>query len=291
MPDTRRLRTLLALVLLLSFTLIALDRRDGSPFTPLRSAVAAVVGPAQRAVSAVVTPVGDVLGALPRIGRDRADNARLRDEVARLEAQLRQTGEDRRRVAQLDALLRVVDAGGYATVPAQVVGATSGLGFEQLVTVDAGSRDGIKAGMTVINGRGLVGRVTTVGPFTATVLLVTDRGFSAGARLEGDRTLGVVSGDGGSGLTLEIRDAATPVRTGDRVVTVGPQGGSTFVGGVPVGEVVTVAPTPGALTRTAVLKPYADLGAIDLVGIVVQQPRTDPRDAVLPQRTRGAVAP
>ena len=52
--------------------------------------------------------------------------------------------------------------------------------------------------------------------------------------------------------------------------------------GVPVGVVGTVEKTPGSLTRSATIKPYVDFTAIDLVGVVVQPPRRDPRDAVLP---------
>ncbi len=38
--------------------------------------------------------------------------------------------------------------------------------------------------MTVLNGDGLVGRVTTVGPNTATVLLANDPDFTVGTRME-----------------------------------------------------------------------------------------------------------
>ena len=52
--------------------------------------------------------------------------------------------------------------------------------------------------------------------------------------------------------------------------------------GVPIGTVTQVKPTPGALSRTAFLEPYVDFTALDLVGIVIQPPRTNPRDSVLP---------
>jgi len=51
-----------------------------------------------------------------------------------------------------------------------------------------------------------------------------------------------------------------------------------------VGEVVDVEETPGSLTRAAMVKPYASFTSLDLVGIVVEPPREDPRDAVLPPR-------
>jgi rod shape-determining protein MreC len=45
--------------------------------------------------------------------------------------------------------------------------------------------------------------------------------------------------------------------------------------------------TPGALTRTATVTPYVSFTALDLVGVVVEPPRKNPRDAVLPPRPRG----
>lgn len=50
--------------------------------------------------------------------------------------------------------------------------------------------------MTVLNGEGLVGRVTTVGPNTATVLLANDPDFTVGTRLEKTDELGFAKGQG-----------------------------------------------------------------------------------------------
>ena len=49
--------------------------------------------------------------------------------------------------------------------------------------------------------------------------------------------------------------------------------------------------TPGSLTRTAVVQPYVDFTSLDLVGVVVEPPRTDPRDAVLPPKPSATPTP
>ena len=143
-------------------------------------------------------------------------------------------------------------------------------------------------GLFELSGDGLVGRVTTVGPVTSTVLLAADPESAIGARLEGSRQIGVVSGQGGATLRLQLLDPQADVATGDRLVTFGSQGGVPFVPGVPVGEVVDVEETPGELTRAAIVRPYAAFTTLDLVGIVVEPPREDPRDAVLPTRPPGS---
>ena len=52
--------------------------------------------------------------------------------------------------------------------------------------------------------------------------------------------------------------------------------------GVPIGVIERVEPTPGELTKVALARPYVDFSALDVVGVVVQGPRRDPRDALLP---------
>lgn len=52
--------------------------------------------------------------------------------------------------------------------------------------------------------------------------------------------------------------------------------------GVPVGKVTRVEPFNGDLTRTLQVRPFVAFSQLDIVGVVVQPPRQDPRDTVLP---------
>jgi rod shape-determining protein MreC len=70
------------------------------------------------------------------------------------------------------------------------------------------------------------------------------------------------------------------VQRGDRLVTFG---SLDYVAGVPIGEVTKVTDV-GGLSRTADVKPYVSFGTLDLVGVVVGRPATDPGDRVLPPR-------
>jgi rod shape-determining protein MreC len=136
--------------------------------------------------------------------------------------------------------------------------------------------------MTVLNGDGLVGRVISVGPTTATILLITDPSFSVGARLAASGEIGNVTGNGGEPLGLELYNAQAVVEAGNVVVTLGSQNDKPFVPGIPIGEVTDVISTPGALTRQAEVEPYANLTSLNLVGIVIQAPRKAPRQALVP---------
>ena len=102
--------------------------------------------------------------------------------------------------------------------------------------------------MTVLNGDGLVGRVKTAGPSTATVLLAVDPDSSVGVRLEGSMEVGFTTGQGiddDGALDLRLLDGQSTVAPGDRLVTFGSQGDTPYVPGVPVGVVRSVQGSPG----------------------------------------------
>ncbi|MFI6580370.1 rod shape-determining protein MreC [Embleya sp. NPDC050493] len=293
MRDSRHGRLVLVLLLAISFALITVDIRGGrnSPIANVRDWASAVFGPAERGVSAAVDPVGRAVNAVKDAGSHEGEKKRLQDENAKLRQQVDNIEFDRNRAAELDKLLKVSTAGQYKTKPARVVAIGPAQGFSWTVTIDAGAGDGIKPDMTVINGDGLVGRVTQVGPMTATVLLATDPGFAVGTRLAGSMEIGITSGRGDKPMNLKLLNGQAHVKKGDRLVTFGSQGGKPFVAGVPVGEVAEVRNTPGELTRSVEVKSYVHFSRLDTVGVVIEPPRTDPRDAVLPPIAQEVAAP
>lgn len=124
--------------------------------------------------------------------------------------------------------------------------------------------------MTVFDGDGLVGRILRSGPGTATVQLATASGASIGARLEGSREVGLVTGVPERGLLrLSLLNPSAEVKPGDRVVTLGSRDMRPYVPDVPIGAVITVEPAPDALTRTALVRPFARFTALDLVTVVL----------------------
>ncbi|AUG77212.1 rod shape-determining protein MreC [Kitasatospora sp. MMS16-BH015] len=284
MRDTRESRLLLILLVAVAFALITVDIKGGesSPLGGARRAAASVLGPVERAASGAVDPVAGTIRAV----RDASTHQQRLDQITRENTELRQrvassdaaTGRTR----QLDDLLRTAGAGGYTVKAAQVIAIGAAQGFSWTITIDAGSDDGLTRDMTVINGQGLVGRVTTVARTTATVLLASDPGFTAGARLEGSGEIGFANGQGTGPMRVSLLNGKAQVKPGDRLVTFGSQSGRPFVPGVPVGKVVKVEATPGELTKTVQVEPFVQFTRLDLVGVVVVPPRTDPRDAVLP---------
>ena len=270
-----KLRSRMIALLLASATLITLDHAHDthSPLEPVRSAVATVMGPAETATAAIMRPVT----AVPDWFRTRSslqhDIAALQSENSQLRRQVASAGYDRNKLAEYDGLTTAARDLGQALVPARVVSYGSAQSFSRTVTIDAGSDAGVRPDETVLNDDGLVGRVLRVSRTTATVLLVVDPESVVGGRVGQTMQVGFVHGRGGLGtdarLDLQLVDKASSPAQGDTVVTWGSKDGAPYVSGVPIGKVTSVYASLRESSRRAVIQPFADFGALDLVGVVV----------------------
>ncbi|MER5193313.1 rod shape-determining protein MreC [Streptomyces sp. NPDC002755] len=293
MRDTRESRLLLVLLIAVAFALITVDIRGGedSPVDGARQAAAAAFGPIENGVSSAVDPVGNAVSAVRDSGERHDRLTDLEKENAALKAKLGSDDRNRSRLAQLDKMLKIAGTGQYGIKGAEVIAIGAAQGFSWTITIDVGANDGVKRDMTVLNGDGLVGRVTTVGPGTATVLLASDPDFTVGTRMEASDELGFASGQGDRPLRVELLNGKAEVKKGDRLVTFGSQADKPFVPGVPVGVVSRVDPSGGDLTRTLYVTPYVSFTKLDIVGVVVEAPKKDPRDTVLPSKPKPVPTP
>jgi rod shape-determining protein MreC len=132
------------------------------------------------------------------------------------------------------------------------------------VTIDRGSRSGVKRDDGVVAAGGVVGRVAAVGPFSSTVVLATDYTSRIPAIVREGRWWGIARGNLQSVVVAYIPQDA-PLRVGDVVVT---GEGRSFHSGVPIGTVIAIERGDATLYQTAVLKTSVDLGALDRVVVV-----------------------
>jgi rod shape-determining protein MreC len=208
----------------------------------------------------------------------------LESENDQLRSQLATSDYDHNRLQEYDDLTATAESIGYALVPARVVGIGPAQSFSRTVTIDAGSRAGLKPDMTVVNGAGLVGRILRVTSTTATVLLAVDADSTVGARVGRSMKVGFLHGRGDLGqearLDLELVDQTYVPSKGETVVTWGSQDGAPYVSGVPVGRVESVYSSLRETTQRAVIEPFVDFSALDLVGVVVPSGTTSDRAVI-----------
>jgi rod shape-determining protein MreC len=259
-------RRLLAALVCATLALLVADLAGSGLAQGVRNAAGVALGPVQRALSAA--PPDD-------LARLEAENVRLRALVA----------DQSHRLDELDRVSALLDStSGQSVVAARVVATTLSLLGGRSVTIDAGSRDGIRIDSTVVSSDGLVGRVVSVAPWTSDVQVLGSGGSVVGVRAGPAGTLGTVSaprpGDRDprprGTLTLSLVQPGTPM-VGDVVRTLGSVDGSPYAAGIVVGTVTSVDPDRGRLTRTATVRPAIDPDALDLVAVLLPAPRTEPR--------------
>jgi len=130
--------------------------------------------------------------------------------------------------------------------------------FRQQVIVNRGSRAGIYRGQPVIDAGGVMGQVINTGPFTATVLLLSDPDHALSVQINrnGLRTIAAGRGDPERLELLYIPNSAD-VRVDDLVATSGLDG--RFPANYPVGRVTEVNRRPGQAFAEVAVRPLANL--------------------------------
>ncbi len=267
-------RSLLVALVLASVTLITLDVSGGgdSPLEPARRVVGEALGPAESAAATAVRP----FTAVPDWFRSKGD---LAEEVRELEAsnaelrgQVELAGFDRNRLEQYDGLTAAAADLGSALVPARVVAMGPRQSQSLTVTIDAGSAAGLGPDLTVVTVVGLVGRVRRGPRRTATVLRGIDPDSTVGGRVGSSMEIGFVTGSGSldqeTGLDLRLVDDASVPARGDTVVTWGSTTGP-YAPGVPIGTITDVYSSLREASQRAVVKPFVDFSALDVVGVMV----------------------
>ena len=284
-------RLLIIVLLVTSLFLITLDLRGVQVIDGLRTGTQTALTPVQKAGSWLVSPFRNFLSDVTHLGRTRNQMEKLtaENEKLRLTLQNRKTADAQ--LKQLKGVLNLAGTAGYEVVNAKVISQGSTTSFTQTITIDAGTSSGVRANMTVLSGYGLVGVVKYAYRDSALVQLASDPAFKIGARIAGTQQIGILSGQGTRKGVLQLLDNTTQVRKGDALLARGSQNGRPFVPGVPIGEVITVDNSPGAVTQTADVKFYTNFSTLGVVAVVVSGSSADPRESLVPPKPRPTPLP
>jgi rod shape-determining protein MreC len=263
---TRRQRLSAIVLAAVALCFITLDLGGGA-LQDAHTGVRGTLGSLYRGTDSVLGPVRRWVEGIPSAGTNQSRIEELRRENARLQGRIDQLESDRRTSAQLARLQRSADGSGNRLLPARVVGLGPGLGFDWTVTLDAGTKDGVRVGLTVTDGVGLVGRVLNADESSCVVLLAADPGSGVGVRDLNSGEIGVATGAGPTGFTFTPLNPDATVRVGDRLAT-GPTGSTSYVPGLRVGTVRSVR-TSADGTVTAAVTAATSATAVDLVAVVL----------------------
>jgi rod shape-determining protein MreC len=272
------------MVLLIVAALVLLSTQfsesQGGPLHSMQRAVASVFGPLEEGATRALKPARDMINWVDETFQARGQNNDLHAEVQQLRDQLAKSqgaeGENR----QLRKLLHLDRAGtlsGYTPVTARVIGRSPTVWYST-VTIDSGSGVGVALNDPVVNGDGLVGRVTDVTHGTAEVTLITDNRSAASARVLPNGPEGVAEPEVGNptSLLLDFIDRNAAIHQGQIVVTAGWSNGaisSAFPPGIPIGRVSDATVGEQEAYQRVHLEPFADLRNLDYVQVATGGPK------------------
>jgi rod shape-determining protein MreC len=283
--NVRRRRAVLIGLVVLSLGLLTayFGESASGPLRSIQRGFLEVLAPLQEGASRALKPVSDLAGWV-------GDTVNAKGEVDKLKKQRDQLRTDatdadflRRQNAELRALVnldRGGDLGRYKPVTSRVIARSPTLWYAT-VTVDKGSSSGVRLNQPVVNGEGLVGKVSAVSGGASKITLITDSTSGVSAEVAATGVSGVLKTEVGkpNDLVLDFVAKTSKVRRGQRVVTSGSSSSrleSLFPPGIPVGAVTRVDPGEIGVDQQVHVAPFADVRKLDFVQILTR-PDTAPK--------------
>ncbi len=187
-----------------------------------QATIRALVSPPSQVLATAADGTSDFFAGVFRARSLVEENRRLRDRLQAQRLYAERIELKDRELAGLRALQEIVPPAGASAIPAAIVGYFP---YDHRLNVSAGSKQGVRTGLPVLSGYGLLGVVRTVSPHSCEVLLLTSPESRIGAMVASADTrpvVGLLRGEGARALTLEFMDPRRdPVHTADLVVTTG----------------------------------------------------------------------
>jgi len=264
--DIRQRSGYLFLAVMLGHVLLIsaqVNSRSGVPV--LESVTFGIFSEVQRAMASGVSGVRRAWGGYVGLRHLKQENDSLKRALAAAQIAVQEQRALASRTRGLEQLLALRDRISLRTTAAEIIGAAATPDF-RTVTIDKGTRDGLRPDMAVIAPAGVVGRIVVPSARSAKVQLLVDRNAAAGALVERSRAQGVVVGVGGERLEMEYVSEVYDIVAGDVIVTSGIDG--IYPKGFVIGRVASVEKSGGAYKRITVT-PAVDFSALEEVLVVV----------------------
>jgi len=272
LEDIRQRTRYLFLTVILGHILLISAQVNSRKGVPLLEAFTfGMFSEVQRATSSLASGVRSVWSGYVDLRRAHAENEALKRQLADAQVafQAQQALADRAR--SLEELLQLRSRAQVQTAAAAVIGATPPAPTPDFrtITIDKGTRDGLRQDMAVIAPLGVVGRLIVPAVRSAKVQLLVDRNAAAGALIERSRAQGVVLGSGEERLRMDYVSEVADVVVGDVVVTSGIDG--IYPKGFVIGKVDAVEKSGSTFKRISV-RPAVDFLSLEEVLVITTLP-------------------
>ena len=264
--DNRQRAGYVFLVVLLGHVILISAQVNAKSGVPVLEAAAfGIFAEVQRGTASILSGIRHAWSGYVGLRQVRAENEVLRRQLAEAEIALQEQTALADRTRGLERLLELRDRSNLRTAAAEIIAAGATPDF-RTVTIDKGTREGLRTDMAVIAPAGVVGRVVVPSGSAAIVQLIIDRNAAVGALIERSRAQAVVVGAGDEWLRMEYVSEVADVAQGDVVVTSGIDG--IYPKGFIIGRIDTVERSGGAYRRIRV-KSAVDFSSLEEVLVVL----------------------
>lgn len=201
----------------------------------------------------------------------KTENEQLKQDIARLEDEIRQAEYDREENELLRNLLKLRAQRRDLTFESALIIERDVSNWSSVFTINKGTMHDISVGDCVIDSTGnLVGLITDAGLNWATVRTILDSESGVGALVFRSGTTAVAQGEfalmSDGLLTLSYLTASSNVMTGDLILTSGL--GSYLPSQLVIGYVEELRMNDDGLSRYAVIRPEMDLHELTQVFVI-----------------------
>lgn len=237
---------------------------------PVKTAFGRVVSPMQSGIDVVGSYISDKTELFNTVRKLTAENKELQERVDTLSSENKILQLDQYELNSLRDLLKLDKTySEYPKVAARITSEPTDNWYSQF-HIDKGSNDGLKAGMNVMAGDGLVGIITETGHNYSIVRTIIDDVSSVSAMFMKTKDSCVVSGslellnDG----VIKIEDVkkTAKIKTGYEVVTSSASG--KYLPGILIGTVESIQTDASKLTQSGHLTPAVDFSKLDTVLVI-----------------------
>jgi len=264
-------RSLIFFIFLLALLLTVIGITKNRPeFSLLEKGILDLTAPLQKGLTKISDSAHSAWQGVVELKQLKVEKAALAKEVRILRDENRQLKEQYLENQRLRKLLLFREKIPYETTNAQVIGRSVDNWFS-LLTLDKGTKDGLKKGMAVISVNGLIGQVTSVTNHTARVLLIIDQNSAVSGLIQETRENGIVEGTTKpSGFLIMKglpRDAQ--VKEGEHVLSSGL--GGVFPKGLIIGRVVKVESETYGIAKKALITPAENFSSLEEVMVITNK--------------------
>jgi rod shape-determining protein MreC len=279
----RRRRAVLVLLVVLSLILLTAyfgEAPDGRLHSVQRDFLT-VVSPIQNGANKALKPVRDLFAWIGDTVHAKSQRNQLLKQVDKLRRELIANEAEKRSYHELlsmDGLDNRLNLSDYHPVTATVVAKSPNIWYST-VTIDEGESAGVRVNDPVINGEGLVGKITQAASDGAQVSLITDSTMGVSARLGATNAVGIVQPKVGdpNDLLLQYLPANASANPGEYVVTSGTVSSpddSLYPPGIPIGQVTSA--NEESAYKSVNVTPLANLHNVDVVQVLTAAQGTLP---------------